>query len=257
MDALIGHTGFVGGNLLRQHRFDACFNSSNIESIAGRSFDTLVFAGAQGRKWWANQNPEADRAGIQRALDAMRDVGARRVVLISTIDVVPPVAGADEDFECAARPNHAYGTNRLWLEQELAARHQGAVIVRLPGLFGPDLRKNILYDLLHDNMVDRIDPASRFQFYDLSALWSDIGRAQAAGLGLVHLVTQPVLTGDIVRRFFPTARVGEPALGGSPAYDFRTRHAAAFGGSGGYIQDTATVFQRLGTYIATVRRGAG
>ena len=33
--ALIGHTGFVGSNLARQGAFDALYNSSNIESIAG------------------------------------------------------------------------------------------------------------------------------------------------------------------------------------------------------------------------------
>ncbi len=46
LDALIGHTGFVGGNLLRQHGFGACFNTSNIETIGGRDFDALVFSGA-------------------------------------------------------------------------------------------------------------------------------------------------------------------------------------------------------------------
>ena len=35
--ALIGYTGFVGSNLLRQRAFDATFNSKNIEQISGRS----------------------------------------------------------------------------------------------------------------------------------------------------------------------------------------------------------------------------
>ena len=257
MDALIGHTGFVGGNLLRQHAFGACFNTANIESLAGGNFDTLVMAGAQGKKWWANQNRDADRVGIQRALDAMRGVTARLVVLISTIDVVPQVAGADEGFDCASVPTHAYGENRLWLEGEMRARFGRVVTVRLPGLFGPDLRKNILYDLLHDNQVEKIDPAARFQFYDMTGLWADIGRAEAAGLELVHLVPAPVLTGDIVDRCFPGAKVGVPPAGGSPAYDFRTRHAEVFGGRGGYVQDEAEVFRRLGAFVAAVRAGAG
>jgi len=253
MDALIGHTGFVGGNLLRQHRFETCFNTSNIETIAGREFGTLVFSGAQAKKWWANQNPVEDRAGIQRALDAMRGVTAQCVVLISTIDVVPQVPGADEGFDCAAHRTHPYGEHRLWLEQELRARYPGLLTVRLPGLFGRDLRKNILYDLLHDNQVNKIDPAARFQFYDLTALWSDIARAQQAGLSLVHLVPAPVLTGDIITRFFPAANVATPPTSGSPSYDFRTRHAAVFGGSDGYIQNAEEVFRRLAAFIAAER----
>lgn len=256
MDALIGHTGFVGGNLLRQHRFEACFNTSNIETIAGRAFATLVFSGAQAKKWWANQNPGQDRAGIQRALDAMRGVTADQVVLISTIDVVPQVPGADEGFDCASQPTHPYGEHRLWLEQELHARYPRMLTVRLPGLFGPGLRKNIIYDLMHNHEVWKIDPGGSFQFYDLTALWSDIGRARQAGLDLVHLVPQPVRTADIVARFFPGAALGAPPAGGSASYDYRTRHAALFGGQegssrGGYIQDSAEVFRRLAAFIAS------
>ena len=255
MDALIGHTGFVGGNLLLQHGFGACYNSKNIASIAGREFDTLVFSGAQAKKWWANQNPEADKAGIQRALDAMKDVRANSAVLISTVDVVPRISGADEDFDCAGMPNHAYGTHRLWLENELRGRFPALLVVRLPGLFGPGLQKNIIYDLLHDNMVDKIDPAARFQFYDLLGLWNDILKAQGAGLALVHFATEPVPAADIAGRFFPGAAMGTAPASGSPAYDLRTRHAAVFGGAGGYIQDKAEVMHRMAEFIATERAG--
>ena len=256
MDAIVGHTGFVGGNLIRQHAFGATYNSRNIAEIAGQQFGTLVFAGAQGKKWWANQNPEADWAGIQSALDAMATTKADRVILISTIDVVPPVTGADESFDCASQPNHAYGENRLRLEVALRDLFGDIAVVRLPGLTGHDLRKNIIYDLVHDNMVDKIDPASRFQFYDLERLWQDIGTMSAAGLGLVHLVTEPVLTSDILARYFPDAVVGTPPASGSPSYDFRTRHAAVFGGHGGYIYDAEEALRRIGAYIATARTSA-
>lgn len=46
-DAIVGHTGFVGGNLCAQHVFEAKYNSKNIQDIAGKHFDTLVFAGAR------------------------------------------------------------------------------------------------------------------------------------------------------------------------------------------------------------------
>src|SRR5271166_3416327 len=253
MDALVGHTGFVGGNLARQHDFHAHYNSRNIGDIAGGHFAKLVFAGAQGKKWWANQNPAADWAGIEAALDAMASVTAERVILISTIDVVPPVAGADETFDCSNQPTHAYGANRLRLESAMRSLFPKLMVVRLPALTGWNLRKNIIFDLLHDNMVDQIDPASRFQFYDLDRLWRDIGIASDAGLDLVHLVTEPALTGTIVARFFPGAAIGEPPATGSANYDFRTRHAEVFGGTAGYIYDSSEVFRRIGAYIAEAR----
>lgn len=253
MDALIGHTGFVGGNLARQHGFSARYNSSNIGEIAGRRFGTLVFAGAQGKKWWANQNPAEDWAGIETALHAMAGVTAERAILISTIDVVPQVAGADEGFDCASLPTHAYGKNRLRLEAAMRELFPGLMVLRLPALTGWDLRKNILYDLVHDNMVDRIDPASRFQYYDLHRLWADIGTASRAGLDLVHLVTEPLRTRDIVERFFPGAATGEPPSAGSADYDFRTRHDAAFGGAGGYIYGGDEAMRRIGAYVGAAR----
>ena len=58
--ALIGHTGFVGSNLASQHGYTDCFNSRNIGEIAGRCYDTVVCAGVQAVKYWANQHPEED-----------------------------------------------------------------------------------------------------------------------------------------------------------------------------------------------------
>ena len=58
--ALIGYTGFVGGNLLRQFAFTDLYNSTNIETIAGRAYDLIVCAGAPGVMWKANKEPALD-----------------------------------------------------------------------------------------------------------------------------------------------------------------------------------------------------
>src|SRR5471032_1906206 len=94
--ALIGHTGFVGSNLLRQARFDATYNSSNIEAIAGEEFDLLVCAGVRAEKWIANANPAADRGGIDRLIQALTTVKARRAILISSVDVFITPIEVDE-----------------------------------------------------------------------------------------------------------------------------------------------------------------
>ena len=62
--ALIGHTGFVGGTLLRQCPFDATFNSRNIQDIRGGHFDRIVCAGVSAVKWLANKEPEADSVSV-------------------------------------------------------------------------------------------------------------------------------------------------------------------------------------------------
>src|SRR3954452_9897381 len=107
--ALIGHTGFVGSNLARQHRFDATYNSSNIDSISGEEFDLLVCAGVRAEKWIANANPDADRAGIERLLKAVGTVKAHRAVLISSVDVFIAPAEVDETTPVVTAGLHPYG----------------------------------------------------------------------------------------------------------------------------------------------------
>jgi hypothetical protein len=252
--ALVGHTGFVGSNLLRQREFDALYNSKNIEEIRGQSFDTLVFSGAQAVKWWANQNPDEDWARIEAALGPMRDVRADRVILMSTVDVLPNVAGATEDTDCHAFESHAYGTHRLRLEDEFRSMFETLTIVRLPALFGAGLKKNVIFDLLNDNMLEKIEPRSRFQYYDLDGLWADIEKVVAAGLELIHLFPEPVKTGDIVTAFFPESQIGTDPLP-IVTYELATRHADLFGRDDGYIYGGDEVLARLGRFIDTTRRG--
>src|SRR5215469_11814811 len=95
--ALIGYTGFVGGNLLRQRPVDALFNSANIDQINGRSFDLVVCAGARAEKWKANADPERDLNDIERLTRALEHVETQKLVLISTVDVFADPVGVDED----------------------------------------------------------------------------------------------------------------------------------------------------------------
>ena len=92
--AVIGHTGFVGGTLARQHAFAAHFNSSNIDTIVGQVFDTLVCAAAPGSMLTANRQPDQDRAQIDALIDCLDGVRARHFVLISSIAVLADFANA-------------------------------------------------------------------------------------------------------------------------------------------------------------------
>ena len=251
---MVGYTGFVGGNLHEQHRFDALFNSRNIGEIEGRSFDLLVLSATQAKRWWANLHPVEDWEGIERLLASLAGVEARRVVLISTIDALPQVPGIDEDFDPTGHDNHAYGANRFRLETAIRARFPETLAVRLPSLYGPGLKKNVIYDLLNGNQVEKINPASRFQYYDLGGLWADIGRAMGAEIPTIHLFPEPISTAEMVARFFPEAEVGGDP-GPASHYDFRTKYAGLFGGPDGYIASREDVLRRIGRFIDGYRSG--
>jgi nucleoside-diphosphate-sugar epimerase len=249
--ALIGHTGFVGGNLLRQRPFGALFNSKNIDEIAGRSFDLVVCSGARAEKWKANADPQADLDNIETLTRALEHVDARMVVLISTVDVFVDPIGVDEDSPTPTANLHAYGRNRRRLEQIIASRFD-SLVVRLPALYGPGLKKNALYDLLHDNQVDKIDARGAFQFYDVGRLWRDVEIALDNELALVHLPTEPATVGEIARAAFGIDFTNE--LTNPPArYDIRTRFASLFGGSDSYVERKPEVLTGIGAWVAQAR----
>jgi NAD dependent epimerase/dehydratase family len=146
---LIGHTGFVGGALLRQTRFDACFNSANMAEIDGARFDTLVCAAAPGSMLEANRAPERDKAAIDALIARLDRVEAERFVLVSSIAVLADFAGGDDESTTAFQQTLAYGRHRRALEAFVEQRFPAHLIVRLPALFGVGLRKNFLFDLMN------------------------------------------------------------------------------------------------------------
>jgi nucleoside-diphosphate-sugar epimerase len=142
--------------------------------------------------------------------------------------------GVDEDAPTPAEGLHAYGRHRLWLEELVAARFD-ACIVRLPGLYGPGLKKNAIFDLIHDNDVHKIDSRGVYQFYDVQRLWHDMDTALRNALALVHLPTPPVSIAEVAASSFGRRFVNEVVS--KPArYDMQTKYAALFGGAGAYIE---------------------
>lgn len=249
--ALIGHSGFVGSNLLARRPYDFLYRSADIDTIRGHSFDHVVCAGVQAMKWWANLHPEEDMAGIERLLQPLTEVKAVRFTLISTIDVYPEPRNVDEDSPICRDSHHAYGLHRLDVEQRITAMFPETVILRLPGLFGPGLKKNVIFDLLHDNNLDKVHPGGVFQYYDLRRLADDIDRAWALGIPLLNVSSEPVATSEIRDRFFPGKTLA--AAGPPPAcYDMRSKHATAWLGNDGYLYSRETVLDDLGNWLSSI-----
>jgi len=246
-NALIGYTGFVGSTLLKQYRFKSLYRSTNIGEIAGKSFDFIVCAGAPAQKWIANRDPEADLDKIQGLIDHLKTVQCQQFVLISTADVFKNPVGVNEDTEVKEVGLHAYGLHRRLLETFIEARYPNHLIVRLSGLVGPGLRKNVIFDFLNDNNLHAIDSRSVFQFYPMVNLWFDIQTALNARFKLVHLTAEPLSVAEVARLGF--GRDFDQTLGNSPAiYDFQSKHAALFAGYGAYQYSKRETTQAIRTY---------
>jgi nucleoside-diphosphate-sugar epimerase len=179
--ALVGYTGFVGRNLLRQALFDACYASANIDEIAGQRFDRMVVTAVPASMWMANHRPDADLANIEALMARLAQVEAARVVLISTIAVyAAPGSRPDERSGDGYETERAYGRHRRMFEAWVVGRFARVLVVRLPALFGPGLTKNFIFDLL--NPVPSFVPPDPFAAAVAAASPTD-GAALAAAYG--------------------------------------------------------------------------
>ena len=248
MNCLIGYTGFVGGNLADQRHYDVLINSKNFHEMEGKTYDRIVCAGVPAVKWKANKDPEGDMAHINELIGVLKTVSCKKFFLISTIDVYPVNTNADEQFDCHAPDHHAYGRHRLYFEDFCRSHFPDVMIVRLPGLFGKGIKKNVIFDLLHDNCLEMINPDSYFQYYYLCNLSDDIELAENKGIPLINLFTEPIQTRTIIERFFPTKKVGSAA---SPQafYDLFTKYSHLRGKTGKYLYSAEEVLAQLNDFI--------
>ena len=157
--AIIGYTGLIGKNLLNQYKYKFksidLFNSKNSNNLKNKKYDLVFCSAMPAEKWIANKFPKKDTSNRDKLIKNLSKLSTNVIVLISTIDVYQ---------------NHIYGKNRKYLEKYVQKNFNKYLIIRLPGVFGRGLKKNILFDLLNKNQLDNIYNNDCFQWYDLSYL---------------------------------------------------------------------------------------
>lgn len=236
MDALFGHTGFVG-SFLKENlppRTTSYFNSKNARSAKGRVYKNVYCACISATKWWANKNPEEDLKNIEAALSVLTSIKCESITLISTIDVHDH-AHPLQDEGCEFPSNDPYGKNRMHAEKVLhEAFGDRLIVMRLPAIFGVGIKKNVLFDLLNNNLVGNINANSAYQWYPLHWLWSDINRAKDKFFTgpptvkrVVNLYPIPIETLDIINIFFPE-KADAVKLGDRVVYNQGTMYGSMF-----------------------------
>lgn len=146
---LVGYTGFVGSNLCLSHSFNYLINSKNIQTAFGVSPETLIYSGVPAEMFIANKYPEKDKAIIENAKNNIRNIKPNKIVLISTVAVYDRTDNVDEDYVPDLNFLTPYGKNRLTLEKWVEENYKEHLIVRLPAIYGENLKKNFIYDYVN------------------------------------------------------------------------------------------------------------
>ena len=151
MTALVGYTGFVGSNIYASagNAIEKVYNSKNIEEAFGTEPDILIFSGLRAEKYLADSFPEQDLERIKEAEENIKKIAPKKLVLISTIDVFKIPVDVDENSEIDTDGLSPYGANRYSFEKWVRENYPDALIIRLPGLFGKNIKKNFIYDYIN------------------------------------------------------------------------------------------------------------
>jgi len=251
MKALIGFTGFVGGNIAHQAKFDEFYNSSNIDEIKGKSFDLVVSCGTPSLRWLANKEPEKDLKVIQNLIDSLKHVKAKKFVLISTIDAYDNPIDVDEDSDINESKQNSYGKHRFMLEN-FVRENFDYHIIRLPNLFGNGLKKNIVYDFLNDNETHKIDSEGIYQWYNLENIWKDIQKVIDNDIRTINFATEPCTVKELVKDGFGINFDNIPS-GNHPKYDFQTKYANLWDKNGKYLYTKDEVLSDLKKFVENVQ----
>lgn len=149
MNVLVGNTGFVGSNIITYGQIDLSFHSTDIEKAYGSEPDLLIYAGVRAEKYLANIYPKEDHKCIVQAQENIKRIAPKKLVLISTIDVLSSAVEADEDSLIDETRLQPYGIHRYDLEKWVRKEFEDALIIRLPALFGKNIKKNFIYDYMY------------------------------------------------------------------------------------------------------------
>lgn len=229
----------MGEHLARCHNFSLKVHRSDLEAISGIHADVLVCAGLPAEKWRANQDPHSDWVNMARLAQTLTTVQARRAVLISTIDVYQPPVEVSESNPPTFNGMQAYGAHRAWFEMFFQAQFPDSLVLRLPALFAPDVRKNLVHDLLF-NKADQwknVNPDSTFQYFDVRHTWTMIERAWIEGINVLNIATEPIRAQQIADIF----DIGLSSVSTPVHYQMYSNHAETLGGHANYLYSSASI----------------
>jgi hypothetical protein len=186
MNAIIGHTGFIG-NILKKNILGEYYNRSNIESMINKSYNIIYCAGVPSVKWVANKYPTEDMENIERLLKSLYYVKCNKFVLISTISIYD---------------NESYGINRKNFEDNLIKKFgDKLLIVRLPAVYWEGLKKNLLFDMLNNTLVKEINACDEYQWYNVNNIKLDIENALSKKEQIVELYPEPISNAVLMSLF--------------------------------------------------------
>jgi len=204
-NCIIGYTGFVGSNIINNCKihFNEFYNSKNIDNIKD-NYNIILFTALPGNVGYANTNYKNDLENTNFLINKLKKITCNKFILISTINVYPNLNSRMIESEILELKDSIdyYGKHRLKFEQFIIKNYTDYHILRLPSIYGNNLKKGVLFDLLNQNYLEGICIEDKIQFYDLSNINEHIEYVCDNKIKIVNLVCEPIYVKDIIKNIF-------------------------------------------------------
>lgn len=186
--ALIGSRGYVGGamyqELARSQNSVTGVTRENHADLRGQNFDILINCAMPSGRFWVKNHPEEDfKETVQKTADLLYGWKHKKFIQISTVSARCQLDTVYGRHKAAAEALCNFGDN---------------LVVRLGPLYGGEMKKGVLADMLEGKKVF-MDKASRFSFISLSFCASWIA-SNLERVGIVELGGKNPITLDEVTR---------------------------------------------------------
>jgi nucleoside-diphosphate-sugar epimerase len=168
---VLGGEGFVGSAFARHcrlHELDhQIVERDNYQQFVGGRCDILINANGNSKKYLAREDPLEEFAqSVRSARASLVDFRADLYVHLSTCDVYPDCSTPEttrESIHLDVARQSAYGFHKYLAEQCVQHAAPRWLIARLGGMVGPGMKKNPVFDILHEQAL-WLDPESQLQF---------------------------------------------------------------------------------------------
>ena len=181
---IFGNTGFVGSTLCEHFRLGGheVFGVNRSTTDIPTDYDLVINAAGNSVKYLANANPQMDFEKNVSIFSKIVGLNTKNMVHISSVD-------AD------VKNTSNYSKSKRVSEYCARTYFPEAIILRLGGLVGPNLRKNVIYDITNNrDLYVKFD--SRFNFIstrEIGAIIEDMLLKRTLGM-TVNVAAQDSIT---------------------------------------------------------------
>jgi len=173
--AILGANGMLGSDLVNyfSETFEVTgITRENYKENIDKNFDILINANGNSRRYWANQNPEADyEASVLSVKNSLNDFKFSQYIFISSSDIYPEHGNPqknNEDTVIDTNLLEPYGLHKYQAEQ-LVNKLSSYTILRCSAMLGRNLKKGIIFDLKNNQSLF-VTKESYLQFITTAAV---------------------------------------------------------------------------------------